>query len=147
VPRGGLNYTITLEQPTSKRFAKKVPDLSDKWVMRKQVVNWKPIKSRNRFGEIYLNQYFPQLIDSAYRGELLFEIVSMTAKTSISFENAVNLVEKEYRRAADSGKRGSSPGHSGWYYENFIQWISDQGYSIDLSGDEFETALMCRVVA
>jgi hypothetical protein len=96
---------------------------------------------------MYLNQYFPQLIDSAYRGELLFEIVSMNPKISISFENAVNLVEKEYRRAADAGQTGPNPGHSRWYYENFIKWISDQGYSIELNGDEFETALICRIVA
>jgi hypothetical protein len=115
--------------------------------MRKQIVKWKPVRSLDRFGDIYLNQHFPQLIDCAYRGELLFEIVSMVPKIVISFENAVNLIEKEYRRAADAGHAGPEPGQSHWYYRNFIKWISDQGYSIELNGDEFETALICRVVA
>ena len=29
-----------------------------------------------------------------------------------------------------------------WFYENFIEWISSQGYHIELTGDEFEAAVM-----
>jgi hypothetical protein len=123
---------------------KKVPDSADKLNMKKQVVYWKPIQSRRESGEFYLNHYFSQLIDNAYSGELLFAIVSMVPKIPIAFEDAVNLVENEFQRAANSGQRGSKPGQSHWYYRNFVKWISDQGYSIELTGDEFETASMCR---
>ena len=95
--------------------------------MRRQVVYWKPIRSRNIYGEIYLNRYFPQVIDGSYKGELLFEILSMTPKNPISFEDAVNQVEAEFRKSSDAGHRGTQPGQSHWFYENFVKWISDQG--------------------
>lgn len=114
--------------------------------MKRQVVIWKPIRSRNRQGEVFISNSFPQLIDCAYRGELVFAMLSMPPKTPISFEAAVNLVEEKYYRASDVGHRGSEPGQNNWYYENFVKWISDQGFSIDLTGDEFETATMCRLV-
>jgi hypothetical protein len=115
--------------------------------MKKQLVNWMPIRSLSKSGEVYLDPYFPQLIDSARNGELLFEIIAMEAKAPISLEDALNLVKIEFRRAADSGQRGSNPGQSHWYYENFVHWIATQGYCIDLTGDEFETASICRRVA
>jgi hypothetical protein len=93
-----------------------------------------------------LSHHFAQLIDCAYSGELLFEIVSMQPKAPISFGHAVNLIETEFDRAAESGRMGSNPGQSHWYYRNFVNWISDQGYSIELTGDEFETASVCSVV-
>jgi hypothetical protein len=115
--------------------------------MRKQIVFWKPIQSRNRAGEVYINHYFPQLIDSAYRSELLAAILSMEPGTPISFENAVNLAKDAFYRASDAGQIGRKPGQSHWYYINFLKFISDQGFSIELSGDEFETASICSVVA
>jgi hypothetical protein len=115
--------------------------------MKKQVVSWKPIRSRNRLGEVFISDSFPQLIDCAYRGELLFEIVSMIPKTPISFEHAVNIIEKEYFRASSGGQWGPNPGQANWYYRNFVQWISDQGYCIELTGDEFETASICGALA
>jgi hypothetical protein len=127
--------------------ANKGPESADKFGMEKQMVYWKPVRSRNRFGETFLNPYFPQLINRAYGGKLLFEIVSMDCKIPISFENAINLVEIEFCRAADSGQIGSEPVQCHWYYRNFVQWLSDQGYSIELTGDEFETALICSLVA
>ena len=71
----------------------------------------------------------------------------MKTKTPISFEDAVNLAHDEFFRASDAGRFGRDPGQCDWYYENFIDWISDQGYHIELTGDEFETALMCSRVA
>jgi hypothetical protein len=115
--------------------------------MKKQMVYWKPIRSQNRLGEIFLNQQFPQLIDRAYSGRLLFEIVSMEPKSPISFEKAVNLIEVEFRRAVNSGQIGPEPGQCHWYYHNFVKYVSDQGYSVELTGDEFETASICSVVA
>lgn len=114
--------------------------------MKKQVVIWKPIRSRNRQGKMYINRYFPQLIDSAYRAELLFEIISMEPKIPISFEDAANLAKHETNRAMDAGQNGHELGQSHFYYSNFVKWISELGYSIDLTGDEFETASMCSMV-
>lgn len=74
-------------------------------------------------------------------------MLSMEPKTPISFEDAANLAAQELHRASDAGQIGRKPGQSHWYCENFVKFISDQGYSIELTGDEFETALMCSVVA
>jgi hypothetical protein len=115
--------------------------------MRKQVVNWKPIQSLNRRGEIYTDQVFPQLIDCAYRAELLFEIASMEPKIPISFEDAANFANKELNRAMDAGQFGRNHGQCHYYYENFVMWISGLGYSIELTGDEFETASICSLVS
>lgn len=127
--------------------AKTGPGAADKQRMKKQVVNWKPVRGRNKLGEMYFDHYFPQLIDSSYRSELLHEIISMSPKKPISFEGAINLARKEFSRAAESGQIGYDPGQSFWYFANFIQWIADQGYSIELTGDEFETTSICRLVA
>lgn len=111
------------------------------------MVYWKPVRCLNREGKAYISDSFPKVIDCAYNGELLAEMVAMRPQSPISFEAALNLVKKEFYRVADTGRLGPKPGHSHWYYYNFVQWISDQGYHIELSGDEFETALMCGVVA
>ena len=115
--------------------------------MRRQLIYWKPVRSQNIYGETYLNRYFPQLINQASNGALVFEILSMKVKTPISFEYAVNLADEESFRASNSGRSGYEPGQSHWYYRNFVKWISEQGYHIELTGDEFETAAMCSYVA
>jgi hypothetical protein len=123
------------------------PGSSDKLSMKKQMVYWKPIRSISKLGKPFLNHYYPILIDGSYKGRLLFEILSMDFKTPISFEDAANLALKERIRASDAGQIGYEPGQCFWYHRNFVNWISDQGYSIELTGDEFETSLMCGVVA
>jgi hypothetical protein len=77
----------------------------------------------------------------------VFEIVSRPPKKiPIVFEDAVNLVQREFYRASGSGQIGSEIVQSHWYYRNFVKWISEQGYSLELTGDEFETALMCNLL-
>lgn len=98
-------------------------------------------------GKIYKSEHLPRLIDSAYRSQLLYEIISMAPKTPISFEDAANLMWSQFTRATDAGQIGSEPGQSHWYYRNFVKWIADQGYSIELTGDEFETASISSQVA
>src|SRR5262245_15344298 len=105
--------------------------------MRKQFLHWKPIRSVNRFGIEYRNPYFPNLISKAYRGLLLEKIISMEQKKPISYEIAVNLAQDEFVRAGQSGQIGQSPGQSRWYYINFVEFISNQGFHIELTGDEF----------
>jgi hypothetical protein len=129
------------------RLAKIGPDSADKISVKKQVVIWKPVRCVRRNGENYLSDAFPQLLESAYNGELIFKIASMPLKTAITFETAVNLTRREFNRALDAGHYGQNPGQAHWYYKNFVQWISDLGYSIYLTGDEFETALVTSVLA
>lgn len=115
--------------------------------MRKQPVKWKPVRSKSVYGNEYQNKEFPALIARAYRGTLIEEILSMPAKKSISFESAVNLACDEFHKAIDHGRIGRDSGHSHWYYKNFIQWISEQGFHIELTGDEFEAFVMSDKVA
>ena len=115
--------------------------------MRKQLVNWKPIVSKNIYGEDYLNNAFPSLIARAYRGTLIDTILSMPSKKSISFEAAVNLACDQFHKAADLRKFGYEPGQCFWYHENFVQWISEQGFHIELTGDEFEALALASKVA
>jgi hypothetical protein len=112
-----------------------------------QVVFWKPIRSRSVSGKIFKSEHLPKLIDSAYRSQLLYEIISMEPKKPISFEDAANLMWAEFTRASDAGQIGTDPGQSHWYYRNFVKWIADQGYSIELTGEEFETASIASQVA
>lgn len=87
------------------------------------------------------------LIDIAYKGRLLSEIISMPKKAPITFEHAVNLCQTEFDRLADAGQSGPNRGQAHWHYRNFVLWISEQGYSIELTGDEFETPTLSRLVA
>ncbi len=80
----------------------------------------------------------PDLIASSYRGSLSHHILSMPLKNPMSFETAILMVSDEFSRAVKARKCGYEPGECHWYYKNFVQWISDKGWHIELTGDEFE---------
>ncbi len=48
------------------------------------------------------------------------------------------MMRSEYQKAIKARKIGYEPGESGWYYSNFLKWISEKGWHIELTGDEFE---------
>src|SRR5688572_15721070 len=105
-------------------------------MMPKHSLNWKPVKAKSLRGtDIYVS--VPDVLDLIYRGTLLSSILAMEKKTPILFGDAVRMAIKKkcevwYDENADSD----------YYYDNFIEWISSQGYHIELTGDEFEPALM-----
>lgn len=59
--------------------------------------------------------------------------MAMPRKNPISFENAVRLVNE---RQIDAMTRMNAK-ECNWYYGNFVQFVSESGFHIDLTGDEF----------
>ncbi len=71
----------------------------------------------------------------------------MQIKDSISFEDAFHMLQKKRFELFNAGRFGDMPGQYGWYHLNFVDWISSQGFHIELTGDEFELyGLTDRVV-
>jgi hypothetical protein len=101
--------------------------------MNKHIVNWRKVIFTNDLGNNYEAE-LPEIIDVGYRGKLLSKILDMQKKTPIIFDDAVRMAGRNF---FDS-KAGHSRGESHWYLDNFVDWISEQGYHIDLTGDEFE---------
>lgn len=66
----------------------------------------------------------------------------MAKKTPISFEAAINFVSDKQRDAFAAGQIGRNPGQYLWYQHNFIEFISDLGYHIEITGDEFDPGQM-----
>lgn len=103
----------------------------------KHHLNWKSVKCKNVVGEdIYLS--IPHSLDIHCRGGLLTQILQMPQKKPILFDEAINLLSDKEMELFGSGKVGHEPGQYFWYSDNFVQWISDMGYHIELTGDEFE---------
>lgn len=72
----------------------------------------------------------------AYRGSLIDQILKMPTQEPISFEQAVVMASSEADRSANNYKFGNDRGHSRWFYANFVTFISEQGFHIELTGDE-----------
>lgn len=109
--------------------------------MCKQFLYWKPIWKKNVRGKDYLS-HVPDIIAKDYRGALLAHILAMPPKQPISFEAAALLASKKFSEAAREHRMGYALGECHWYYKNFVTWISNLGYHIELTGDEFEPYLM-----
>jgi hypothetical protein len=56
----------------------------------------------------------------------------------ISFEKAISLVNERWQQAHRAKRRDTI----NWLQQNFVEWISSQGYHIELTGDEFEPLLI-----
>lgn len=63
----------------------------------------------------------------------------MPKKNPISYEQAINLIADKKNEAFIHKDYGTKPGQYFWYSENFVAYISDLGFHIELSGDEIET--------
>lgn len=114
--------------------------------MVKHILIWKPVKCTNAFGEKVLVP-LPESISIHYRGTLLTKILSMPPKQPISFSDAIHLVAEKQIEALKAGRGGPEHGHLSWYTNNFVEWISELGYHIELTGDEFESRAMSAFVA
>lgn len=71
----------------------------------------------------------------------------MAKKNPITFETAIRMVSEKHREAFDARRFGDEPGQHGWYDLHFIEWMSELGYHIELTGDEFECYALSDKVA
>jgi hypothetical protein len=114
--------------------------------MKHQLVNWKSVKCRSPLGR---EEKFPvpMMIDVRLRRTLLSRILAMPSQNPISLERAAQLLFEALGNAIKSGRIGHEPDNYHWYYTNFIDWISSQGYHIELTGEEFEAQAMSDSLA
>ena len=85
----------------------------------------------------------PDIINICYRGSLLTCIVKMPIQKPIAFDEAICLAhDKIY-----GSKVGHYRGESHWYMDHFVEWISELGFHIELTGDEFEPLMALETVA
>jgi len=101
--------------------------------MSKQFVLWKTLRDKNVVGEP-IDLEIPHIIDVYLKGALLSKILKMEKKTPIYFEDAVRKATKELFKADTGHERGQNF----WYLNHFIEFIAEQGFHIELTGDEFE---------
>jgi hypothetical protein len=84
----------------------------------------------------------PRIIAVQYRGTLVSRILAMPRKLPLPFDSAINMVAEKQKEAFSAGQMGSKFGQYCWYTDNFVEWISDLGYHIELTGDEFEPYIL-----
>ena len=83
------------------------------------------------------------MIDVRYRGTLLSEILAMPKKQGILFDEAVRMMSDAQMQAFREGRVTNAKGEYHWLMTNFICWISEQGFHIELTGDEFLPSTPC----
>ena len=113
---------------------------------RHHCLRWKNVKVRDIEGKL-TEINVPTILQMDYRGTLLSGILGMQKKSPITFEFAVNLISDKQVEALREWKIGPQPGHDEWYSYHFLEYISDLGYHIELTGDEFEPLNMQNFVA
>lgn len=99
---------------------------------------WKRIKGKSRDGTPIMCGT-ASLIDTHYKGKLLARILDMPIKNPITLDEAINIIRAKMMDAFNAGDIGMKPGQYCWYPDNFVSYISDLGYHIELTGDEIET--------
>ena len=114
--------------------------------MAHQLVKWKMAKCRSVSGtDVPLK--IPEIIDIRYRGTLLARIFAMPKKRALPFVDAIRMVSEKQMEAFDARRFGDELGQHGWYDLHFIEWMSELGYHIELTGDEFESYALSDKVA
>lgn len=104
--------------------------------MEKNFVIWKKVRCKTLNGsEIYLS--FPDRVDVRYRGTLLSEILAMPKQKAVLFDDAIRMLADAHLEAFTEGRVGRTYGECHWLTKNFVSWISEQGFHIELTGDEF----------
>lgn len=104
--------------------------------MEKHLVIWKKVRCKTLNGsEVYLG--VPECLEGRYRGTLLSEILAMPKQKKVSFEDAVRMLSDAHLEAFNEDRVGRKYGECHWLMQNFISWISEQGFHIELTGDEF----------
>ena len=106
--------------------------------MTKRYVNWKPVTCTSPDGRKYQAE-LPSIIELRYRGTLLARILEMPKKRPISLDDAVRMAGRKY---VDTKEIGHARGENHWYFDCFVEWISEIGYHIELTGDEFDAPVL-----
>jgi hypothetical protein len=106
--------------------------------MTKQCVRWKPFRAKTIRNTAY-DSCFGDLIDLYNKGTLVSQILKMDRKRPLEFAQAALLAHDKYVEAMMSRKLGGGLTESTWYLNHFVSWISELGYHIELTGDEFES--------
>src|SRR4051812_27501969 len=99
--------------------------------MNKHVMLWKTFKAKSVRGTDYQSQ-FPDLIAKSSKGLLLTKILAMPKKNPIDFETAARNTQEIYFKLLKDHRIGYKPGECFWYLEHFTEWISEQGFHIEL---------------
>lgn len=103
--------------------------------MEKHLVIWKNVRCKIIDGsEVYLG--IPDCLDGRYRGTLLSEIIAMPKQNAVSFDDSVRMLADPNLELFTKGRVGRKYGCH-WLMKNVISWISDQGFHIEMTGDEF----------
>jgi hypothetical protein len=91
-------------------------------------VLWKPFPSSRHDGTPGI---MPGGIDE--NGKELQQILAMPKKKPIGYGIAITMFWHSVCDFLDEGNVDDAPAPS-----SFVQWVSDQGYHIELTGDEYE---------
>lgn len=108
------------------------------------LVLWKPVLCRSKNGNLVPIAWAMD-IDHSYKGNLLHKILEMPIKKPISYGDAIRIFSNRTQEAFEAGDLGMKPGQYHWYFENFVSYISDLGFHIELTGDELETCGVSEV--
>ena len=101
--------------------------------MKKHLLYWFPVVDQNIYGKPIASE-LPELVDIACGRTLLADAIRMPKKTAVTFEEAIRMLSAERMFAF----YGHDFEFLNWLDENFVKWISEQGFHIELTGDEFE---------
>lgn len=112
----------------------------------KQLVLWKPILCKNFKGiEVSVNVIGE--LDVRYCGTLLNRIIKMPQKKPITLKDGFHLLHQELDRTFDAKIFHDQPGGYQWYETHFVEWLSEIGYHIELTGDEFEPLVLSSKIS
>lgn len=106
--------------------------------MTHRLVIWKSVACKNVAGGVFHSD-LPIVIEHYYKGKLIAEILNMPRKKPITFEEGVRMAGQNFMSA---DKVGHARHESYWYLNFFVDWISELGFHIELTGDEFEAAVI-----
>jgi hypothetical protein len=104
--------------------------------MSAQIVHWHPVICLNDIGEP-IPSPMASIIDIEYRRQLLHKANAMPKKAAIKFEDAIRMADSRVFKADIDQV-------AGLYYKyvpTFLDWLSEEGYHIEFTGDEFETLI------
>lgn len=107
--------------------------------MMKRIYKWKPIRLLTIYGNEYVDDELPGIVANYYKGELVDKILTMDRKKPISLHQALNMASDAHIKAVHENRFGHKKGQSGWHFSHLIDFISEQGFHIELSGDEFDS--------
>jgi hypothetical protein len=105
--------------------------------MTKRLLNWKNVVCHCA-GRIEDLPLLNEIDSFYYQGTLLSQILAMEKKTPISADAAIQLLLEYEDAAQKAGRKGHEPGQMFYFSVHFVEWLSDIGYHVEITGDEFD---------